>query len=242
MIKSPANSKSLRAFAYWLVLGVLFTWAASRRFSLPLEPLADGDTWGYVSPALHQLLDNHFAHCGRNYLYPTLLFLLLRFFGDVRAITIAQHLLGLIAGGLLLLTWQRTRAFVAASHRPVHAALGLILAAVFLFAGEPIRAEMGIRPESVCTFVLCLNLYFAIEFSARVFLAGPKRPVLARGILTGVSAVILASLKPSFLFVALFSLLPIGIFLLRQNPFRQKLGLALGLVVSAVVFLFPKHV
>jgi hypothetical protein len=241
MIQSRASGKSISKFLFWSVGAVLLALAAWRRFSLPLDPLTDADTWGYLSPALHQLLDNHFAHCGRNYLYPGFLFLLLRFFGDLRAITIAQHLLGLIAGGLLLLTWQRTRAFVADSCRFIHTALGLILIAVFLFAGEPIRAEMGIRPEGVAAFFLCLNLYCTIEFSVRAFLAGPKHSVLAFGILTGVSAVVLACLKPSFLFVAALSLLPIGIFLIRQNPPRQKIDLVLGLVISAVGLLLPER-
>jgi hypothetical protein len=241
MIQSRASGKSISKFLFWSVVAVLFALAACRRFSLPLDPLADADTWGYLSPALHQLLDNHFAHCGRNYLYPGFLFLLLRFFGDLRAITITQHLLGLIAGGLLLLIWQRTRAFVAGSCRFTHNALGLILIAVFLFAGEPIRAEMGLRPEGVCAFFLCLNLYLAIEFSARAFSTQPKQRTLALGILLGVSAVILACLKPSFLFLAALALLPIGIFLIRQNPLRQKIGLVLGLVISAVILLLPEQ-
>src|SRR5438270_7778173 len=101
----PISGKSLRAFAWWLALAILFGWGAWRRFSLPLEPVADLDTWGYLAPALFKLTRGEFTHaCGRNYVYPGFLLLVLRMFGDLRAIVIVQHLLGLAGGGLLLLT------------------------------------------------------------------------------------------------------------------------------------------
>ena len=63
--------------------------------------------WGYLSPALRKLIGAEFGHTeGRNFLYPGFLFLLLRVFGDFRAITVAQHILGLLAGVMLLLTWR----------------------------------------------------------------------------------------------------------------------------------------
>src|SRR2546430_16374267 len=98
---------------YWVAVASLFALAAWQRFSLPLDPIADPDTWGYLAPALQKLTGSGFGHEGRNFVYPGSLFLLLRLFGDFRAITIAQHLLGLAAGGFLLLTWPRQLAFVA---------------------------------------------------------------------------------------------------------------------------------
>ena len=134
------------------------------RFSLPLDPIADPDTWGYLAPALQKLTGSGFGHEGRNFVYPGFLFLLLRLFGDFRAITITQHLLGLAAGSFLLVTWRRVRTFVEASrlNAGTRDFLGLIAAAIFFLAGEPIRTEMQIRPEGVCAFVLSLNLWFAV--------------------------------------------------------------------------------
>src|ERR1700681_4106244 len=134
---------------YWIAVVCLFALAAWRRFSLPLDPVADPDTWGYLQPALQKLNGSDFVHHGRNFIYPGFLFLLLRLFGDFRAITIAQHLLGLAAGGLLLMTWRRAHSFVAAPRLKTwnHHALGLVAVAIFLVAGEPIRVEMQIRPE-----------------------------------------------------------------------------------------------
>ena len=117
MIRSLASGKWLSRILYWIVVAALFALAAWQRFSLPLDPTADPDTWGYLSPALEKLTGGAFIHNGRNFLYPGFLFLLLRLFGDFRAITITQHLLGLGAGGLLLLTWQRTGVFIGETRR-----------------------------------------------------------------------------------------------------------------------------
>jgi hypothetical protein len=228
--------------AYWICLVILFSWAAWRRFSPPLEPVADLDTWGYLSPALFKLTRGEFVHAGgRNFVYPGFLLVVLRMFGDFRAVVIVQHLLGLAGGGLLLLTWKRVRTFVATSRQAdrVHLGLGLGLAAVFLLAGEPIRAEMGIRPEAICGFLLALSFYCLVEFLARAFVL--RRAAVPWGIATGISAILLASVKPSFLFLALIPLLPIGIFLVTRNPLRQKIGLALGILVAAAMIALPEY-
>src|SRR3954452_5380110 len=173
MIQAPAISRSIGKYVYWLAVAVIFVWAAWRRFSLPLEPIADLDIWGYLSPALLKLTRGEFVHAhGRNFVYPGFLFLLLRAFGDFRAIVIVQHLLGLAGGGLILMTWQRVRSFITPSAvgDRAHTALGLVLLTVFLLAGEPIRAEMEIRPEAICAFLLALNLYFLAGFLAQKFL------------------------------------------------------------------------
>jgi hypothetical protein len=231
-----------RRVLYRIALAALFAWAAWRRFSLPLEPVADLDTWGYFAPALFKLTGGEFLHTGgRNFVYPGFLLVVLRMCGDFRAIVIVQHLLGLAGGGLLLLTWQRIPTFVATSRGldRVHLGLGLILAAVFLLAGEPIRAEMGIRPEAICGFLLALSFFCLVEFLARAFVL--RKTAIAWGIATGISAMLLASVKPSFLFLALVPLLPIGIFLVTRNPLRQKVGLALGILVAAAIVVLPEY-
>ncbi len=165
--KSSARSLVARVgrLAYWSAVAVIFAWAAWLRFRLPLDPIADHGTWGYLSPALRKLIGAEFGHTyGRNFIYPGFLFLLLRAFGDFRAITVAQHFLGLIAGGVLLLTWRRARAFVPDPRvgRGGHYALGLLAAAVFLLASGPIRFETQLRPEGVCAFLFSINLYLVI--------------------------------------------------------------------------------
>jgi hypothetical protein len=228
--------------AYGTAVVALFAWAAWLRFSLPLDPIADPDTWGYLSPALNKLLGSGFVHEGRNFVYPAFLFFLLRVFGDFRAIAITQHLLGLVAGALLLVTWRRLRLFVPASRLSpfVHDGVGLIAAAIFLVAGEPIRAEMQLRPEAVCAFLLSLNLYFAIGFIALTFLE-PRRPAVWLGTWAALTTVLLCSVKPSFVFMALVPLLPLGIFFLCRNWLWQKIALGSGIVIGTASLLLPEY-
>ena len=111
MLRNPTASTVGRfapRLCYWTVVAMVFALATWLRFRLPLDPIADRDTWTYLSPALRKLIGGAFEHMpyGRNFVYPGFLYLCLRFFGDFRAITVAQHLLGLLAGGVLLLAWQ----------------------------------------------------------------------------------------------------------------------------------------
>src|SRR5437868_4641130 len=102
---------SLWRLFYWTLLALVFAGAIWQRFKLPLDPIADPDTWGYLSPALRKLTGAEFGHTnGRNFVYPGFVFLVLRLFADFRAITIAQHFLGLLAGAVFLLTGS-VRAF-----------------------------------------------------------------------------------------------------------------------------------
>ena len=96
-----------------LLAGILIL-AAWQRFSWPRYPLADADTWGYLNPALSKLTGGVFQHTnGRNFVYPAWVYLWLRLCGDFRALTIAQHTLGLAAGALLWACWRQWRAWLA---------------------------------------------------------------------------------------------------------------------------------
>ena len=178
MIAQLASSQSshLRTAAlwrvcYWTALALVFAWAIWQRFALPLTPIADPDTWGYLSPALRKLTGAEFGHThGRNFLYPGFLYLVLRSFGDFRAIAIVQHLLGLAAGAILLQTWRRLRIFVPNSlvNPSLHDALGLAGAAIYLLASETTRIETQLRPEGVCAFLIGINLYLSFNSSPAV--------------------------------------------------------------------------
>jgi hypothetical protein len=162
MIAPPASTQLSRlrtdsfwALCYWTALALVFSFAVWQRFKLPLDSIADPDTWGYLSPPLRKLTGAEFGHTqGRNFLYPGFLYLVLRCFGDFRAIAIVQHLLGVAAGGVFLLTWRRLRAFIPNSliNTSLHDALGLAGAAIYLLAADAIRTETQLRPESVARF------------------------------------------------------------------------------------------
>src|SRR5207248_3601287 len=92
---------------YGTAVVALFAWAAWLRISAPLEPIADPDVWGYLSPAVSKLIGEGFIHAGRHFVYPGFLYVLLRVAGDFRVVAIVLHLLALLAGVFLLLTFQR---------------------------------------------------------------------------------------------------------------------------------------
>ena len=92
----------------WIAVAlIILCWGAKQRFFFPLEPLLDGDGYGYLNPALSKLTGGGFDHStGREFLYPVFVFLNLCLFGDFRAITVVQHLAGLATAAVLLLAWQ----------------------------------------------------------------------------------------------------------------------------------------
>jgi hypothetical protein len=231
-------------FYYWSGVLILFAWAAWARFALPLDPIADPDTWGYLSPALRKLTGAEFGHTnGRNFIYPGFLYLLLGVFRDFRAITIAQHFFGLLAGGILVLTWRRARVFAPNPRvgHAVQAGLGLLAAAILLLASEPIRFETQLRPEGVCAFLISVNLYVVVQFTACYFIEGRRAASVVYGIAAVFSSILLSSAKPSFWLASIVVLLPVAMFFFQRGFIWQKIALAGGAAASAALLLFPEH-
>jgi hypothetical protein len=244
MIAPPIIGKSRTRLFYWGALVFVFGFAIWQRFTLPLDPIADPDTWGYLSPALRKLTGAEFGHThGRNFIYPGFLFLLLRAFGNFRAITIAQHLLGLTAGGVLLLTLRRARSFLPNPRvgRAIYDASGFIAAAIFLFASDPIYLEMQIRPEGVCAFLLAINVWLLIQLVACALIEDRQTTATGYAIALVFSSILLASVKPSFVLVALVAVAPAVILFFRRDRLRQKFAIASGTLASAALLLLPEH-
>jgi len=88
MIERAASGKSSSQrgdwrLYYWGWVAALFARASWQRFALPLDPIADPDTWGYLSRALRKLIGAEFGHTyGRNLVSPAFVFSLLRVFRD----------------------------------------------------------------------------------------------------------------------------------------------------------------
>ena len=228
---------------YWATVAFIFAWAVWQRFKLPLDPIADPDTWGYLSPALRKLTGAEFGHSqGRNFLYPGFLYLVLRGFGDFRAIGVVQHLLGLAAGGLFLLTWRRLRVFVPDSlvNPSLHDAFGLAGTAIYLLASDTNRTETQLRPEGICAFLISINLYFAVQFISCSFLEHRRTSAVVCGNAIALTSLLLGSAKPSFWFAAIVVMVPVVAFFLRQNWWRQKIALGLAIAVTAALVLWPE--
>jgi hypothetical protein len=228
--------------AYWSVVALIFGWAAWLRFRLPLDPIALSN---YLLPALRKLIGPEFGqiHLGRTIIYPGFVYLLLRVFGDFRAITITQNLLGLLAGGIFLLTWRRIRGFIPSARLPhsIYNCLGLLAAAIYMFSREPLLFERDIRPEGICGFLISINLYLVVEFTACCFLEGRRTATVIYGIAAVFSSILLASVKPSFWLTAIVALLPGAMFFFRRRWFWQKIAFAAGVAVCAALLSLPEH-
>jgi len=135
-----------------LIVAFLFLAASWKRFSLPQDPLAVFDA--YLLPALVKLSGGAFADVrgltseGLNFLYPSTIYLVLRACGDFRAISIIQHSLGLIAGGLFLAGWSRLADFFPRPcvNRVVHEGIGLLGAAAI---NTPICNPVSVMPSKI---------------------------------------------------------------------------------------------
>jgi len=248
MIEPLASGKSSShpnwRFYFWAWVAVIFAFAAWERFALPLDPIGDWDLWGYLAPALRKLVGGEFGHTyGRNFVYPAFIFSILRVFRDFRAIVIAQHLLGLLAVAIFLVTWRRARVFMPDSRlsHAVHDGLGLLAATILLLAAEPLRAEMQLRPEGLCAFLVSLNLYFAIQFMACCFVEKRPRASVGHGIGTVFTAILLASAKPSFALIAAIACLPVAILFFRRGWFKEKIALGIGAILGAALLVVPEY-
>jgi len=206
-----ANQTALWKISYFVIAVFLFSVAAQKRFSWPQVPLADNDP-GYLWPALIKLNGGVFLHIqGLNFLYPGLVYLVLRTCGDFRAISVIQHFLGLVAGALFLATWSRLADFFPKPrlNRIAHEAIGLWGAAIYLLSNTPILLEMRIRSDALCMFFEALVFWLIIQFFYyRVVLPDAPKAIIyaAAGV---ISAFLLASLKPSFTLMACFAVAPV---------------------------------
>jgi len=240
----PPRTDSLWPICYRTALLLLFACAAWQRFSLPLTPIADPDTWQYLSPALHKLTGAEFVPTyGRSFLYPGFLYLILSAFGDFRAIGVIQHLLGLAAGAILFLIWRRLRIFVPNSlvDPRLHAVIGLVGTAIFLFAAETILTEMRLRPEGICGFLISINLWFALQFVGYSFLQHRRTPALVCGIALVLTCFLLASVRPSFWLSTAIVAVPVVAFFLRRAWWPEKVALAVAILLSGALILWPEH-
>jgi hypothetical protein len=205
------NQAALWKIAYFVIAALLVVAAAQRRFSLPQDPLEDGDP-GYLWPALMKLSGGTFTHIqGLNFLYPGMVYLILRICADFRAISVVQHILGLTAGALFLASWSRLGDFFpkARLNRIAHEAIGLWGAAIYLLSNTPVLFEMQIRSDAVCMFFEILVLWLAVQFFYYEVISPNAWKAVIYGSAAAINAFLLVSLKPSFALMALFTVAPV---------------------------------
>jgi hypothetical protein len=192
--------------AYLTTAGLLFMAAGWNRFSLPQDPLAVPDT--YLWPAVSKLSGGAFVHLqGLNFLYPGMIYLILRTCGDFRAISTWQHFLGLAAGVLFLVSWSRLAEFFPRPRlsRVTHEAMGLFGVGIYLLSIAPLSFEKSIQSDAVCMFFEMLVLWLVIGFFYHRIVTANWRMATTYGTSAVVSAFLLASIKPSFTLLAVFT-------------------------------------
>lgn len=233
------------AIVYYALCAVILGWAAFQRFHLPVWPLADPDTWGYLYPALSKLTGGAFQHTGgRNFVYPGFLFLVLATFKSFAAITIVQHTLGLLTGALLLGCWHQIRRFleVGVVGRHTHEIVGVLLLAIYLLSSQPIIGEHELRPEAITPFFAVLAILLTLKFIEQRYLRGEQwRTAWLGGAVVFISFLLL-SLKPSFGLTALFTMLPVLLSLFhRKATWIERLILTAAVAISALLLVLPEH-
>jgi hypothetical protein len=233
----------------WLALAGILGLGIALRLRWPLEPLSDPDTWGYLHPALSELIGHGFKHTyGRNFIYPGWVYLWLRGCGDFRAICLAQHLLGLATGLLLWRVWQRWREWFAQPRLPdwIATLVGLGLVAFYVSSTTVIFLEQRIRPEAIFPFFAILAIYLTMEFLRAWFVT--RRTLWAAVYGGGVvfDAILCYELKPSFGFALGVALLPLLAAVLQpRQTWRRRLAIAgaaaAALVLAGLLLLWPEH-
>jgi len=245
---AQANEAGFWKFVYYSLAALLFLAASWQRFSLPQDPLAVFDA--YLLPALVKLSGGAFAHVqgltkeGLNFLYSGMIYLILRTWEDFRAISVIQHSLGLIAGGLFLAAWRRLADFFPRPclNRVVHEAIGLLGAAIYLLSYAPVFFEMNIRSDSVCMFFEILSFWLIIQFFYyRVILPNTHKAVIY-GTSVATNAFLLALLKPSFALTSLFVVAPvIWLILAAKGNFTGKVAFFATAVPIILALALTEH-
>jgi len=157
-----------------------------------------------------------------------------------------QHILGIGTAALIILAFQRLKAFLP-KDPAVHWATRLIALVgvyLFLFSSFEITVEHTIRPEALVPIACVMTLLTGVEFSRRVFLEGRRDGLAALyATLLIITAVANYHLKPAWGLVTLTSLLPLMIAWVRiSGRWTWKLLASLpGIFLATIFFTLPEH-
>jgi hypothetical protein len=250
--QTSASARWLRIAGIVLTVGyiasavALLVWAALLRFRLPQVPFIDPDVEGYLGPSLVALAGKPFPHLiGRSFPYPAFVFLILRIFGDFRAIPVCQHVIGLGAGALILIAWNAIRdlAPTGGIPKPLFRYMGLAPAYVFLGSATTVSFELQIRPEAIFPFLAILNIWLSFRFLDARFVH-PRPSYRWFGALNAFVSFLLYMDKPSFGIATVLTSLPVWISLiLPGRPWRERGTLAAAAILPAALLLFlPEHI
>lgn len=236
-----------RTFVAFLFFS-LFAGALWIRFQLPMIPISDPDTWGYLRPALSSLSGEEMLQThGRGMSYPLFLRWAIGQDLDFERVVWVQKMIGWLAGFLWLgcwLLWMRWLPEFRFRFWVVNL-LGIAGLLLYLLNGRLLFFEMRIRPEGIFPFFSLLQVLLMLLFTRWRWGTVRKRvPSNMVGILSAVMAVAVGALcfdlKPSWGFSAMVPilLLLLGVFL-PGGVFHRALSLG-GLVAGCLAVLLAK--
>ena len=224
----------------YAALAVILIVGAWRRFNLPLIPIIDYDFLGYLNPVTDYFKSGHFTHgYARSFPYPLFVLVLTFLAHSIKAVTVVQHIFGLITGVLIFCIWEEPVFKNYQRKLIVYMAtlLQLISTAYFLWCTGIILYEHTIRPESMAIYFIIVLLYLLIRD-----VGDGKRSVKMYGGLFFLT-LFLFLFSPRWGLALPVSVLYIfgGIFKLTSN-IRQRILLGtLPAILFAVLFVAPER-
>ncbi len=225
----------------YALLAAITAYGIYIRAQLPIAPFSDRDTWGFLFPSLNHLTTGVFCHVqGREFPYPLFIDRVLALFGTLNALSVLQHLLGVLTAFLLWEAWQGALRFFPATPalRHSHRWIGLALSASYLLSLGPLKMEHTIRPEAVFPLVAALALLCGTRFGITFFLEQKLRPAFFWGAGLVAAAFSLLFIKGAFGVGALAAIAPVLAACFRRGtPWRFRvavLAVPLALVLSCL--------
>lgn len=245
-IKAPAINEAFQSeIPAFLVAIVAVIGGLIVRAGFPDIPFADGDTWGYLHPALSWVSGLGFHQTyGRDWLYPALLAGILKVGGDFSAITVVQRFLGVAGIFIFWLTWRSWLRLLPAQKpvlRWVSAVPALALLTLYAVSARQALLENTIRPEGMFAFFEMAYLYCLVSF----FLARWKLRRTGSTILFGTAALALSYaiwlLKPSWSLSLVFTVLCLAAGLFGRTTVLMRVAPMLGAAAGSMfLFFLPK--
>jgi hypothetical protein len=211
------------------------------RNGFPDIPLADGDTWGYLHPALSWLSGLGFQQTyGRDWLYPALLAGILKVGGDFSAITFVQRFLGVASIFIFWMAWRSWSRLLPAQRpllRWICFVPAVALLALYALSARQALLEDAIRPEGMLAFFEIAYLYCLVSF----FLARWKLRRTVSTVVFGTATFALSLavwlLKPSWSLSLVFTALCLAAGSFGRTTPLMRIAPMLG-SAAAFVFLF----
>jgi hypothetical protein len=215
------------------------------RARLPVVPLADADTWGYLRPALSWLSGLGFQQTyGRDWLYPALLAGILKMGGDFCAITYVQRFLGLAGIFLFWLAWRSWLRLLPphkSQWRWICFSVAILLLALYGLSSQQALLENSIRPEGMLAFFEMGYLYCLISFFAARWRLRRTDAAIAFGAAALALSYLVLLLKPSWGFSFVFSFLLVIASAFGRTARLIRFGpLLVGAAAIMLIFALPR--